>query len=78
MPSVPLQIEPGHDFGIPGHLLNGATVLTVGQPDGSIVRMSYSHESREWRCLLIVHTNDGIVMSPLPPFSVVGGPQGIV
>ena len=72
MPSADPHNEPGRDyFGIPGRLLNGPTFVTVRQPDGSIVRMSYCRRHRCWHCMLIVATEDHIVTSPLPPISIV-------
>jgi hypothetical protein len=61
--------------GIPRHQLHGPLRITVEQPDGSCVRMTYCPHHATWLCILFVVTEGDLITSPLPPISVVL-PQG--
>jgi len=61
---------------IPGHLMNGPRVVTIRQPDGSCVRMSYCRRHKHWHAMWIYATDKHIMTAPVPPISVVRSKQG--
>lgn len=59
--------------GIPRRFLDGPSIITIAQPDGTFVNISFgdSEQGCGWRFMLIILRDDKILFSPLPPISFV-------
>lgn len=74
MPSAPPNLDdptPSLRARIPGDQLNGPTIVTIEQADGTLVRMKYVHRERSWRSMLLYVSDGAVEASPLPPICAV-------